>query len=182
MLASDLGLYYAVEFSQLEKASGDLARIGFKKKLPFVHVDAALEQRRYRVNFMRDFAYRLEQDYISVEDRDKQYTDPMNIFSDFETITTNTALLSFTVLPDKPLRFSSRNEFSRWQSPSLDQRPYAYDQKILFCPYPGRDTCVDVALTNIVSNASQPISIADRDNKPMIKLVKHWRLEAHILF
>lgn len=180
------GLFTALEACQRNtKAKAYLERVGFAWKHDILAGDVWVEHRQYDHEFFLHITGHTDQDYLTVEDRDKKFTNPMNIAPDQTSGRMATAATKMTLFPKGLYRVSTRNEFGYWTGePGTDEprRIHAYEHSVWYCPWPGKDSCGMLSYSNIISNANSSPTTSDEGYATMHRLVPHMRLEAQVLF
>jgi hypothetical protein len=179
------GIYYQAEYTKRpsNEAQAHLERIGWAGDGNIFSTKLWAEHRQYDLAFFDGIVGRVDQDYVTIEDREKEVFNTMNI----APAPTNEHMwiggISGTLFSKSMIRLSTRNECAFWQNRSKTDRPvYAFDQAVEYCPWAGKDSCGRIAYSNIVANASGLPDEVDYGNKPMQKLVRHVRFEARAMF
>lgn len=179
------GLFYLTEFAVggRQKKHGHLERVGYKFDSAEVAGSLWLENRFYQHQFFDGITGRVDQDYVTIEDRDKEYLNPMNIAPIADHANLHAAGLKATLFKSRMVRLSERSEVLAWKDISTFKHPlYIFEHGILYCPWAGKDSFMKLAYSNIIANVNGLPNRNSLGNQTFLRLQNHFRVEAGTFF
>ena len=176
---------YAIELAQRQNVESGLFNLSFQEKSDALIFKAKIEYRSYQSGFGKDFVGRVENQYVSYDQLNKTFTNPMSIFSQSDDGRIYALHLNIDYKLNHHWRIETLNEVGKFDFKNIeDDDYYFYRAGITHCPLENRDDCVTVFVSNKVLNDSysRPPTDVARNNNPLFKPVDYFGVEGRFRF
>lgn len=176
---------YGLEAGTRQQAFAGLLALKTANTWGGLSLQTKLEARRYNSGFAEDFAGQVQQQYISYDQYDKAFTNAANVFVTGDDVTVAAAHLNARMKISEAWRLHSLNESGRFDFKSKDSLGYYYfRQGTEYCPFEGREDCLDFYVSNkvLTDSFARPPSKLSTSNSTLFKAQPFFGLEARFRF
>lgn len=176
---------YGAEYGARAGASAALIALKADREFDSFSASLKLEGRRYEKDFAKDFAGKIQQQYISYDQYDKDYTDTMNIFVIGDDVNVAAVHLHLKWRVSDVWRLHSLNEAGQFNFNNSNKIEYYYfRQGVEYCPIAERSDCLNIFVSNktLLDSYARPPSLTSVSNAALFRAVPFVGTEARFRF
>lgn len=182
----DFGYFnYGLEYGQRGGAKAGLLRLGTRAAFSGLRFDGRIEGRRYDDGFGEGFIRNIDHQYVSYDQYDKAFTNPINLFFKDDDVTVLAAHLNFYWDFSHAWRLHSLNEVGRFDFAAEPDDPfYFFRAGVDHCPLAERDDCVTLFVSNKVLSDSfaRPPALVSRTNVAFFRQSPYFGISGRFRF
>ena len=176
---------YGLEGGAREGAAAALLALKAQQELGAFKYEIKLEGRRYAAGFANDFKGRIQQQYISYDQYDEDFTNAANVFVVDDDVNVGAAHIKMWWNPSGIWRLHSLNELGRFEYKNQDVNAYYFFRHgVSYCPLQDRDDCISFFTSNkvLVDSFARPPAQRSMSNSALFRMVPFVGVEGRFRF
>ena len=176
-------LGHFLEISSRNGAMAYLAGIEMPYKRSWLTIESKLQTRGYGKDYAKGIKRQIEQDYLSIEQEDKDFTDSMNIFVIDDDVLVHAAKVNVRVNLHSKFGLMNNNEFAVFDYNNFNiKKYYFYKIGLFLCPRANNNECGEVFYSNKMTAAFANPKINDSRNTFNFEKTTYLGLAARFKF